>query len=57
MDGRDLPVIYLMRGMPLQTGEYIIGDYIINITTDGGITVEITDIITGDTTIVQVPYY
>ena len=43
--------------VPLQTGEYIIGDYIINITTDGQITVEITDVITGGTTIVQVPYY
>ena len=42
---------------PLEPGEYIIGDYIINVTTNGGITVEITDIITGDTTTVQIPYY
>jgi len=42
---------------PLEPGEYIVGDYIINVTTDGGITIVITDIITGDTTTVQIPYY
>ena len=42
---------------PLQTGEYIVGGYIIDISTDGGITVEITDTVTGNTTLVQIPYY
>ena len=42
---------------PLEPGEYVIGDYIIDIGTNGGITVEITDTITGNTTTVHVPYF
>jgi len=39
-------------------GSYEIGDYIIDIGTDGEvITVVMTDTVTGDTTIVEVPYY
>ena len=43
--------------VPLQTGQYIVGDYIIDITIDGGINVVITDNLTGNQTTVQVPYY
>jgi len=39
-------------------GSYQIGDYVIDIGTDGVvITVVMTDTVTGDTTIVEVPYY
>ncbi len=39
-------------------GSYEIGDYIIDIGTDGEvITVVMTDTVTGDTTIVEIPYY
>ena len=37
--------------------QYTVGDYTIDITTDGQINVQITDTLTGDITIVQVPYY
>ena len=41
-----------------QPGHYEIGDYHIDISTDGAlITVVISDILTGDTTTVEVPYY
>jgi len=45
-------------GEALQPGYYEIGNYTIDITTDGVlITVVITDIVTGNTTTIQVPYY
>jgi len=43
--------------VPLQTGQYLIGDYTIDVSTNGNITVLITDNITGNTTTVSVPYY
>ena len=43
---------------PLEAGHYEIGDYHIDISTDGVlITVVISDIVTGETTIIEVPYY
>lgn len=42
---------------PLEPGEYIIGDYAIDITTNGQITVVITDTTSGNSTTVQIPYY
>ena len=42
---------------PLQTGQYTVGDYTVDITTNGNISVVITDNITGSTTTVEVPYY
>ena len=42
---------------PLQTGQYTVGDYTVDITTNGNITVVITDEITGNQTTVAVPYY
>ena len=45
-------------GEALQPGHYEIGNYHINISTDGVVvTVVIVDIVTGDTTTVEVPYY
>lgn len=45
-------------GDTIEPGHYEIGNYHIDISTDGVfITVVITDIVTGDTTIVEVPYY
>ena len=45
-------------GEALQPGHYEIGNYIIDITTDGVVmTVVIVDIVTGDTTTIEVPYY
>ena len=41
----------------LQPGQYIAGDYVIDIFTDGVITVVITDTATGNTTTIEVPYY
>ena len=42
----------------LEPGTYTVGDYIIDVSTDAaGITVVITDIGTGNTTTIQVPYY
>jgi len=42
----------------LKPGEYTFGDYKVSVTTDAnGITVVITEISTGNTTTVQVPYY
>lgn len=43
-------------GDDLQAGVYQFGDYIITITTDGGITVDIYDDGSGSTTTVSVPY-
>lgn len=37
--------------------QYTVGDYTIDITTNGQITVVITDIFTGDSTTVEIPYY
>ena len=37
--------------------QYTVGDYTIHITANGVISVVITDILTGDTTTVEVPYY
>ena len=37
--------------------KYTIGDYEIYVTTDGGISLTITDVLTGNTTTVEVPYY
>ena len=42
---------------PLQEGQYIVGGYVIDITTNGAINVVITDTLTGNQTTVQVPYY
>jgi len=36
---------------------YTFGDYTIDITTNGVITITMTDIVTGDTTVVEIPYY
>ena len=36
---------------------YTIGDYEIYVTIDGGISLTLTDILTGNTTTVQIPYY
>jgi len=45
-------------GEALQPGHYEIGNYTIDITTDGVvITVVIIDIVTGNTTSIEVPYY
>jgi len=45
-------------GEPLEPGHYEIGSYIIDISTDGVVmTVVIVDIVTGDTTTIEVPYY
>jgi len=42
----------------LQPGEYIFGNYKISVTTDAsGITTIITEISTGNTTTIQIPYY
>ena len=42
----------------LQPGEYIFGDYKVSVTTDvSGITTVITEISTGNTTTIQIPYY
>ena len=42
----------------LQPGEYIFGNYQISVTTDAyGITTVITEISTGNTTTIQIPYY
>lgn len=42
----------------LQPGHYVVGNYTIDISTDGVvITVVITDTETGDTTTIEVPYY
>lgn len=42
----------------LKPGHYVVGDYEIDIFTDGMvITVVITDTVTGDTTTIEVPYY
>jgi curli production assembly/transport component CsgF len=42
----------------LQDGTYLLGDYEINVnTTDGGLSVGITDLVTGNQTNVQVPYF
>jgi len=42
----------------LEPGHYVAGDFTIDILTDGvTITVIITDILTGDTTTIEVPYY
>lgn len=42
----------------LEPGHYSVGDYIIDVSTDiNGISVVITDISTGSTTTVQIPYY
>jgi len=43
--------------VPLQAGQYVVGDYTMDITTNGGITVVITDNITVNQTTVTVPYY
>ena len=43
--------------VPLQPGQYVVGDYTIDVTTNGGINVVITDTITGNQTTIQVPYY
>lgn len=41
-----------------QAGQYIFGNYVIDITSDGQfITVIMTDTLTGNQTIIQVPYY
>jgi hypothetical protein len=43
---------------PLEPGQYNVGDYYqINIVTNGAITVSITDLLTGQTTTVSVPYF
>jgi curli production assembly/transport component CsgF len=42
---------------PLKAGQYVVGDYTIDIVTNGAITVNIKDILTGNTTTVSVPYY
>lgn len=45
-------------GEELQPGHYEIGNYAIDISTDGVvITVVVVDIVTGDTTTIEVPYY
>lgn len=45
-------------GEALQPGHYEVGNYTIDITTDGVlITVVIIDIVTGNTTSIEVPYY
>lgn len=45
-------------GETIQPGHYEIGNYHIDISTDGVIiTIVIVDIVTGDTTTVEVPYY
>jgi len=45
-------------GEALQPGHYEVGSYTIDISTDGVvITVVITDIVTGNTTKIEVPYY
>ena len=42
----------------LQPGEYVFGNYKISVTTDAsGITTVITEISTGNTTTIQIPYY
>ena len=41
----------------LQPGQYIAGDYVIDIFIDGVIKVVITDTMTGNTTTIEVPYY
>jgi len=42
----------------LQPGEYIFGNYKVSVTTDvRGITTVITEISTGNTTTIQIPYY
>lgn len=42
----------------LQPGEYVFGNYKISVTTDAsGITTIITEISTGNTTTIQIPYY
>lgn len=42
----------------LEPGTYIIGNYEIVITTDGiTVTITITDILTGNTTTIEIPYY
>lgn len=42
----------------LEPGQYVVGDYSLNVSTDaGGISVVITDIGTGNTTTIQIPYY
>lgn len=42
----------------LQPGHYEVGDYTIDITTDGQVvTVLITDTLTGNSTTIEVPYY
>ena len=42
----------------LEPGTYTVGDYEIVIATDGiTVTITITDIVTGDTTTVEIPYY
>lgn len=42
----------------LEVGHYVVGNYTVDVTTDGDlITVIITDTVTGDTTIIAVPYY
>lgn len=43
----------------LQSGHYVVGDYVIDVdtTTSDGITVVITDPGTGDTTSIIIPYY
>jgi len=54
---RDIVMEALGRGS-VQVGQYIVGQYIIDIATDEeGITVVITDTTTGDTTVLIVPYY
>ena len=42
----------------LEPGHYVVGNYVIDISTDGElITIVITDTLTGDTTTIEVPYY
>jgi len=42
---------------PLEPGIYTVGDYTIEITTNGHITVVMTDNITGNSTTITIPYY
>ncbi len=41
----------------LQPGQTILGDYSIDVTTNGMITVVITNLLNGNTTTVEIPYY
>ncbi|OHB74530.1 MAG: hypothetical protein A2Z25_05790 [Planctomycetes bacterium RBG_16_55_9] len=43
--------------VPLAEGEYRVGNYVINVTTNGAINVQIIDTTSGGTTTIQIPYY